>query len=1119
MKKKRIRGSGLFYAEVSKIYRLMKLICLFMFVALLQVSASSYSQITKLDIFGQNLTLEEVFGEIESQSEFSFIYNLKQIDLSKKVNADFSGETLDEILNEILKGTDITYSVNNRLIVVYRDGANVDLNTSGILQESVSGKITDKDGTPLPGVTIVVKGTTKGTVSDFEGNYSVNGVSPDAVLVFSFVGMKTQEISVGEKTQIDVTMADDAIGLDEVVAIGYGVARKSDLTGSVSVLPVGNIERKPVIRVEDALSGQASGVQVQKPNGAPGSGIKVRIRGANSINGSNNPLYVIDGFIGGDIASLNPNEIESMTILKDASSTAIYGSRGSNGVVLITTKSAKRGEAKIEFDAFYSHDQISKKYDLLGPVDYMETVNDRLVALGMDPQFTSSEIDEVAANGGTDWQDEVFRSGATQNYQLSFKGGTEKTQYYLSGSIADQKGIVLNSSYKRYGLRTNINSKLRENFDLAFTMYSTYEEKRNNYNHDGRGNASGAALIYSPNIPVWDDETNNYSQSPSYGPIASNPVFSAKEILHDSKQFKSLANLHLNYEIIEGLTLSVSGGAKAYIYSNPFLKKAGPGTPESNSEAGYNNSYSWNLQNTNMITYKKQINEKHDLNFSAVYEQQINKTRANGSWATGFPTLALGYNSIQLGSTATVSSGYEDWSIESYLGRFNYTYNQKYFFTATFRADGSSKFYGDNKFGYFPSGAFAWRMSDEPFLKDVETIQNLKFRASYGVTGSQAISPYKTLSLLALGQNYSFDGTTNLSIGIGPGVAANPDLRWETTSQTNVGVDLGLFKGRLSGNIDYYYKKTTDLLLDVNIPDYSGGGKITQNVGSLENKGFEFLLTGVLVDDAKFKLSTSYNMSFNRNKILDLGAEEEIFTDGGYSVSSYSAPPFILKVGEPLGQFRGYKFLGLWQENEAVQAAEYGLVPGDSKYLDLNDNKNYDGEDMVNIGSSQPDFIWGWNTNLSYGNFDLSVFVNGVHGNQVWNQTRWLTIGMGTDVESPTSVDILNRWTPANTNTTVPGFSATNTTYAQSSQFVEDGSFIRLNNVTLGYTFPERILNNKLSDVRMYVSAQNLFVITNYSGIDPELTSTPSWSDTAQGIDNGTYPSTRTFTFGIKVGL
>ena len=1093
----------------------MKLTTLIFLISTLSLMAGeSYSQSTRISLNMRNAAIKDILLKIENSSEFFFIYNNQLVDVDRTVSINVNNEKISDVLLDLFTGQQVEFQVTDRKIVI----APAELpNSQASLK--ITGKVTDSSGQSLPGVSVVLKGTTVGTITNADGTYSIGSIPAGSVLVYSFVGMKAQEVIVGNKTSINIKLVEESIGIDEVVAIGYGVTKKNDLTGSVSSVTSADFEKQPVIRMEDALKGKVSGVQVQKPNGAPGSGMKIRIRGANSINGSNDPLYVIDGYIGADILSLNPNEIASINILKDASSTAIYGSRGANGVVLITTKTAKNGDAKIQFDAFYSVDQVSKTYKLLNGEQYMESVNARNAALNTNPQFTAAEIAAVKASGGTDWQKEIYRVGGTQNYQLSFSGGTEKTQYYLSGTIADQEGIIINTNYKRYGLRTNINSKLRDNFDLAFTMYSSWEESRNNYTQNGRNNPAGTALIFPPNIPVWDTTSGNYSISPSYGPIAGNPVFQAKENNYENKRFQTLANLQLNYKITNDLTLSVSGGAKGYFMDNPTLQVASPGTPIANTEASHTNGYGWNLQNTNILTYSKVFAEKHSVNVTAIYEQQMNISRSNWAFATGFPTIALGYDNLGLGATKRVSSGYENWAIQSYMGRFNYTYSGKYLFTATFRADGSSKFYGNNKYGYFPSAALAWRMSDEQFIKDLNIFQNLKFRASYGLSGSQAINPYKTLSLLTTGQNYSYDGTTNQAIGIGPGIAANPNLKWETTAQTNFGFDFGILKGRISGTMDYYYKKTTDLLMNVNIPMYSGGGQLTQNIGALENKGFEFLLSGVIVDHSDLKLTSSFNISFNRNKILNLGADKEIFTDGGYSGASYQAPPFILKVGEPLGQFRGFVFQGLWQTNEAAAAALYGKVPGDCKYLDVDGNKSYGGEDMMKIGSAQPDFTWGWNTSLEYKNFDFSMYINGVQGNDVWNYTRNLMIGMGADVKNPTSVLVLDRWTPTHTNTTIPGFSKSNVTYDQSSQYVEDGSFIRLSNVTLGYTFPKSLLQDKLSEARVYVSGQNLFLITKYSGLDPELTSTPGWSDIAQGIDNGTYPATRTITFGLKVAF
>ncbi len=1119
MKKSTIVADFVKQLVCTKTFRIMRNTLLLLLLNVFQIFGNtSYSQSKILSLNLKDVSIKEALSDIEQNSEFFFLYNSKLIDVNKKVTLNAKNEKINRLLEEIFKGTNVKYVVFNRQIILTTD-ENLSGMRTQLQQKPVSGLVTDENKEPLPGVNVTVKGTTIGTITDASGKYILNNVPENSTLVFSFIGMTSQEISTEGRDMIDVVLQGEAIGLQEIVVIGYGTVKKGDLTGSVSSVSSSDFENQPVIRMEDVLKGRASGVEILKPNGAPGSGIKIRIRGANSINGNNDPLYVIDGLVGADIASLNPNDIETISVLKDASSTAIYGSRGANGVVLITTKTGKIGDASIHFDAFYSLDNISKTYDLLNGAQYMQIVNERNAALGVDPQFTDSEIAAVRASGGTDWQKEVFRTGGTQNYQLSFKGGTEKTQYYLSGTVADQEGIMINSNYKRYGLRSNINSKLSDKFNLAFTMYSTYEQARNNYNQNGRNNPAGTALIFPPNIPVWDETTNNYTISPPYGPIAGNPVFEAKETIYDSNKFSTLSNLRLYYHVTKYITLSVSGGANGYFYDNPYLKTAAPGTPISNTEAGHDNGNGWILQNTNSINYTRLFAEKHRIDVTAVYEQQVSTARTNGAWATGFPTIALGYDNLSLGSTRQVNSGYQNWALQSFLGRLNYAFNDKYLLTGTFRADGSSKFYGDNKYGYFPSGAFAWRLSNESFIQSMNIFSDLKLRASYGLVGSQAINPYKTLSLLALGKFYSFNGTTSQSIGIGPGISANPNLKWETTAQTDIGLDFGVLEGRISGTIDYYHKKTTDLLMDVSIPFYNGGGSLTQNVGSLENKGFEFLLSGVIMNRSDFRLSSNVNFSINRNKILDLGENKEIFTDGGYSGASYAAPPFILKVGEPLGQFRGLVSLGLWKSNEAAEAAEYGKVPGDSKYLDIDGNKSYGGEDMVNIGSAQPDFIWGWNTDFGYKNFDLTININGVHGNQVWNQTRWLMISMGADIKNPTSVEILNRWTPSHENTDVPGFSSSNTTYAQSSQFIEDGSFIRLSNVTLGYSFPQSILHNVLKEARIYVSAQNLFVITKYSGLDPQLTSTPIWSDVAQGIDNGTYPATRIFTFGLKVGF
>ncbi|UZR95286.1 SusC/RagA family TonB-linked outer membrane protein [Chondrinema litorale] len=1055
-------------------------------------------------------TLNAFFKDIERQTLYKFAYSDQNLRHDKIKGKLQSGErNFYEVLRELSKINKLKFKqVNNSISVDAEKPDEKEDDFYELLQEiDISGTITSsEDGEGLPGVNVILKGTSQGAVSDINGNYKIKVPSTNSVLVFSFVGFNSQEITVGNQSVIDVALSPDIRSLEEIVVVGYGVQDKSDLTGSVASINSEDFEQQPLIRTENALKGRTAGVTVQTPSGAPGASMKIRIRGFNSINGNNNPLYVIDGFIGADISTLNPNDIASMDVLKDASATAIYGSRGSNGVVIITTKSGKKGQLKIDFDAFYSADKISRKLDLLNAEEYMNVVNARNRDLNLNDVFTQSEIDSVASTGGTNWLDEILRTGATQNYQLALSGGTDKTRFYISGSMSDQEGIIKNSYYKRYGIRANLSSELTKKIDVDFNIYANHTFARNNYTYDGRGTALGAAHVFPPNIAVIDEATQGYTVSPgSYGPIAGNPVYQVTERLFDEKKWNTWSKLQLNYEIIEGLKFSVMGGVNGVFTHSPTFKRFQPGADESTSEAIQTDNFYYRLQNTNILNYAKKLGSNHKFDISAIYEQQITKSEGNYAYATGLTTNALTYYRLQLGANQQVSSGYSDETLQSFLGRVNYTFKDRYLFTASFRADGSSKFGEGNKYGYFPSAALAWRLSDEPFLNTVDFISDLKIRTSVGKVGSQAISPYQTLTTLALNQNYPFNNTS-MSVGVGPGTPSNPDLKWETTTQYNVGIDYGILGGKVNGTIDYYHKETNDLLLNVPVPRYAGGGSVLKNIGSVENKGFEFLVNWSTIDHANFKLNTSFNLSINRNKILSLGEDSVLYIGN-----------FILKPGEPISQFYGLTYEGTWKENEADEAAEFYQVPGDPRYRDVNGDKVIGNEDMSILGSPLPDFNWGWNTSIEYKNFDLNVLINGTQGNQVWNHTRFLILGSGDAI--PTSKEILNRWTPENNQSDIPGFSATSNSRANSNQWIEDGSFIRIANVTLGYTIPETVLKNTLNRARFYISVQNLGLITNYSSYDPELSTTPLGSDTQQGIDNSTYPAVRTFTVGTKISL
>ncbi|WP_280745510.1 MULTISPECIES: TonB-dependent receptor [unclassified Parabacteroides] len=1078
-------------------------------------ATATYSQSTHLSITLNNKTVKEVFDAIENNSEYIFFYYDNVLDINRKVSLSVKNQTVDKILDKLFESTNNAYVIEDRQIFISKKTV---IPESAIVQQQsriITGTITDNAQEPLIGVNILIKGTTVGTITDIDGKFSLSTNQPNPVLVASYIGFKSQEVRVGNQQNLQIVLQADELGLEEVVVVGYGTVRKKDLTGSVASVTLADVDKQPVIRVEDALKGKATGVQILKQNSAPGASMKIRIRGANSVNGKNEPLYVIDGFVGGDFSSLNPNDIETINILKDASSTAVYGSRGSNGVVLVTTKQAKEQDTKIEYDGFLSWEKAAKKMDLLSATQYMEVANARQDALGLDHFFTQNQIDDIRQNGGVNYQDEVMRTGLTQNHQVAISGGSPKIKYYMSGSYVDQEGIIENSYYKRYGIRSNLSSTIAKKVDVTFNIYGTFTDARNNNIQSGRSGITGSALIFPMNIPVMDATTGDYSASPAgYGPIASNPVFQAKEGLFDKNGIRALSNVQLTWRIIDGLKLSIAGGIDIGANNNRTFKRYQPLGSVSSSEADHANSMFYTYQNTNTLSYEKTFADIHRFDASVVYEQQKSISRSSWAYSSGFPTIALKYNGLQLGSAPRVNSGYSEWALQSYLGRINYTLAEKYLFTFAMRADGSSKFADGNKYGYYPSGAIAWRTSEESFIKNLNLFQSLKLRASYGVVGSQAIDPYKTLAAMALERDYYFN--MQKSIGIGTGGAPNPDLKWESTAQTNIGLDFGIFNGRLSGTIDYYYKKTTDLHFDVSVPIYNGSGSITQNIGSMRNKGWEFMVTGVIFDRKDFQLTTSANLSINRNKILDMGEEEELFvTDSDTGSDGY----LVLQKGKPLGQFRGLVYEGVWKSHEAEAAKRYNNVPGDSKYKDLNDDGVIDGSDMEVIGNALPKFTWGWNTNVTYKNFDLSIFFNGSQGNDVWNLTRFWLVSGHIDVKVPTSKEILNRWTPQNENTDIAGFSATNNNRKQSSQYVENGSFARLSNITLGYTFDKLKQNTFIKQAKLYVSAQNLFVITKYKGFDPESSITKDSMDTMQGLDDACYPSTRSFTVGVKFGF
>jgi len=1011
----------------------------------------------------------------------------------------------------------------------------------------ITGTVKGDDGQTLPGASVLVKGTTLGTTTDSDGRFTLSAPDNVETLVISYIGYTSQEIAIGNQTVINITLIADMQILSEVVVVGYGSQKKSDLTGSIVSIKGDDVMQLPTQRVDQALQGRAAGVMVLSPSGVPGGPTTIRIRGMNSINGGNAPLVVIDGLQGGDLNSLNPNDVESMEILKDASATAIYGSQGANGVILITTKKGKKGAPMINYTYTVGAQQLRSKLDVMNAGDFARTANafkatqnqPGNVVIVPTPIFTDAEVAAFDKNGGTDWQNEIYQTAPIQNHQLSLSGGFDKVQYLVSGGYLDQKGILLNSSFKRFSLRTNVNVDINKWSSFGLSWAGIKEQGNAPPFFDGAGNADAlgytvsVAPRWAATIPVFD-EFGNYNRHPSnYGePGMWNPLASALEPLSDNGTLRNNVNAFIQFKFLKDFTFRVTGGAVTanqdnYRYLNRETKegfqRGGQGSIISSQFARY--------QNSNILTYDKQFSVHH-LTITAVSEQQVVLSKGSSVVGSGFLVDGAGIYDLG-GATSLVASSYNnDKAINSFLGRVNYSFKDKYLLTASYRADGASVFGENNKWGYFPSVSGAWKVSEESFIKDLGWFSDLKIRGSWGITGNQAISPYETLaSLSSSNNNYPYQGNSLSDVGYGINRAANPNLKWESTKQTDIGFDIGLFNGRLTATFDYYEKTTENLLLSRQLPTYTGFNSIIDNVGSVGNKGIELTIGGdPLVGD--FKWNTSFNISGNKSKVLDLGGLTSLpfrTTPGaGYGFSTRNNNALLyLKPGSPFGEMTGWITDGTWGEAESDKAALFGQLPGDIKYRDINNDGKINRSDLTVIGQAQPKFMFGWNNRFSYKNFDLMFLIQGVQGNDLFNVNR-IRLERPGDSEG-TSNAMLDRWTIENQDTDVPAFTSQSDRKAAAltstvsgidtrvSRWVEDASYIRLNNITLAYSIPQSIISKiGLNKLRAYVTGSNVFTITKYTGYDPEVSSFNT-NDARLGLDFGSYPTARSVVFGIDL--
>ena len=960
---------------------------------------------------------------------------------------------------------------------------NSDTNTDGDAGKTIKGVINDEQGETIIGASVIIKGEDTGTTSDMDGRFTLE--APEgAILVISYIGYHTQEVKVRKRSLLRVVLKEDNQLLDEVVVVGYGTVKKSDLTGAVSGVSNRQYKNQPVQRVENILQGRTPGVEVTATSGMPGASMKVRVRGTTSINKSSDPLYVIDGIISSSgLDGINPSDIQSMEILKDASSTAIYGSRGSNGVILITTKQGSEGKAQVTFDASVGLSTVRKQYDLLNAYEYATALNDI-----RGSSTISAEDLEAYKNGtkGINWTDLLTRTGITQDYRLAISGGNEKVKYLISGNVLDQEAITIMSDYKRYGIRANIDSEVKPWLTISAKLNASSLHKHN------EGGANWLHVTnFSPTMELKDPETGVYNTDP-YNMIGSSPYGEMIVNNSDSYSYNLNANLTLLFKIMKGLTLSVQGG---YDYDNSpsysFRSKLdSPGAINSASNTSALHNY-W--QNTNNLTWQKQFG---DHSFTAMAVWEISRSWDSQLKGTGsnLNNESVGYWNLGNAAIRDASNSYTEFSLASGIVRANYDYKKRYFITAALRADGSSKFQGDNKWGYFPSAAIAWDIAQESFMSNQHVLDQLKLRASFGVTGNQDIAAYSTLGMLS-GASYGWGASTS-STGYWGNQFATPDITWEKTYQYDLGLDLSL--GGFNITVDWFKKQTKDLLFQKQVPKYNGGGTYWVNQGKLNNTGVEMSLTTFPVKGA-VTWETSLNASYVKNEVADLAGDDFVLTA---NYSDLGGPLQIMKPGYPMGSFYVYQWKGFDDKGANLyQKADGSLTT------------NPTSDDLVVKGQASPKWTVGWNNTVTWKNWTLNVFFNAATGYDRLNISRFMAASMTGVSRFITLRDAYFKgWDHVANKADALYPSLTNTdnkSYANSDFWLEDASFIKLKNISLSYRIPRRVL--KFASVQLSVSAQDLFTITRYKGMDPEVYTS------YDGLDYGAYPIPRTITFGAKI--
>lgn len=1098
----------------KQIFRIMRISTFLLMVCVFcSYAGNAHSQNAKVSIRMNNVKLDKILNEIENQTDYLFIYN-NQVDINKITSVKVKNEAVAQVLDKILSGTGINYELEGTHIILTTEAIK-DLHAQQ-QAKTVTGTVTDVSGEPIIGANIRIKGTTTGTITDIDGNFSIEA-EPQSVIEVSYIGYLTQETVINNQKSIRFLLKEDTKTLDEVVVIGYGVQKKADLTGSVANINTEKLNTQSNANIGQALQGKIAGVDIVSQGGAPGSGTRIMVRGIGTLNNAS-PLYIVDGMYMNSIDHINPNDIASIDVLKDASSAAIYGSRAANGVIIVTTKEGSNTEGKtiIDLSVNLGISTASKFLDMLDAKGWAEVTTIARQAIGKPALDMATDLANKPDN---DWQDIMFRPALMQNYNLAVKGGGKYSTYYTGLGYFNQDGIVKGTNYQRYNIQSK-NDYKRGIFSAGTNLIISFSHDKP-LHQELRGGMIGTILQSVPTLEKYDD-TREGGYGGTYGDVVNipHPLAIIDDNIMDryNENVKIFANLYAQIELFKGLKykLNLTPDFSFERYKN-YLNKYDFGlATNSITQLTERQRRRRNILVENLLTFDRTFGE-HKISALAGYTYQDSRFRHIQAYGEGLPQ---GLEEIDAATTNRSNEG-NSWRsvLTSILGRVFYSYQNKYLFTATIRRDGSSKFGKNNRYGYFPSFSLGWNVAEEKFMENVHWLDQLKLRGGYGVLGNQEIDNYQYSSTITTGINYP-DGNGGLLQGAFPKNFANPDIKWEETAMTNVGIDFMAFNNRLSLTADYYVKNTKDILLTVPIPISSGGANDPiRNAGKIRNNGFEFNLGWM--DQPNPDISYGINLigSFNKNKVIAMGSESGSIKGGSTNQNITTSET---KAGYPIGGYWLISTAGYFNSQEEVDAyakdgkkIQPAAEPGDIKFVDANNDGVINDDDRVFQGSPFPDFTFALNGNMRYKNFDLSIGLQGVLGNKIYNATRQTL----EDVTKGSNflASCLDYWTPENKNAShlrLTWDDPNRNTRAESDRYLENGSYLRLRSVQLGYTFPQTWFKGAIQHARVYINAENLFTITSYSGYSPDVN-----ADNAnyRGFDNFIYPTNRTFMLGLNV--